>query len=175
MQPTAQRGIYFLLLLILILVAVSTSFSVMQAMGMSVGAKSSTESNFFDSENANLVGTISAVKDNMITVQNKKGVKRTFKASQTLIIGSSNLDPKNPGNNDLKNLDLAKQYSINFIANSGELEVNSIIPYSSTPLAPIPVPVAPNVSGKTTPATGSGAVVTPTTPPLATPAPSAKP
>ena len=154
MQPNGNRNLLLLLLLFIFLTFILTA---LQFFGLSKGATArKVDDSFFDSQNAMLAsGTVTAVNDRTITVQNKKGMKQDFGASKSLMIMSANPNPANPGNNDLKNIELGKEYNINFSAmESGVLEISSLFPVTA-PGAGAPPPVAPVASGRPNTATNS--------------------
>jgi hypothetical protein len=153
MQPNGNKP---LLLVILVIVFLTFVLSAVQFFGFSkVSSTKKVAGGFFDSQNAMLIGTITAVKDDMITVQNKKGMKQDFRASKTLMIMGGN-QPNNPapGQADLSKIELNKEVSINLMSTEGELEISTIFPIIANVAPPSP-PAAVVSPGKPSSATNS--------------------
>lgn len=143
MQPNGQRGLYLLTLLTFILVLIMVISSAISYFGISKlgGSRSaSSDISFFDTQNAMVTGTITEAKDNIITIQNKKGDKKEFKASKIIMImGGKQNSNNSAGSSDLKSIEKGKEYMVTLIAANGELEVSSVSPTSTAEQAVLPI------------------------------------
>ncbi len=160
MQPNSLRPLYLLISITLIFALISCVIGLLQLTGTPSIGMGSKDEVFFDSQNANVGGKITAVNGNMITFQNKKGLKKQFKLSNSVIIGPAQVGTIPTSLSDPKNIEIGKDVAISLTSNNGVMEVNSIFPVM--PLAPAQPP-APQGNAKTGNSASNSAVLVPPT------------
>lgn len=168
MQPTSHKTLYFVIAGVILLLVLLVSALYFFGSKSLFTKKADPTDSFYDSQSAMVLGKVTAVGTETITVENKKGVSKELPLSKTLTILTVDEKGMATTSSDLKKLETGKTFSLNLVSGSeGQLEVTNVMPdLISTPAIMPPVDGAP-------PAVAPAPVAPPPAP--ATPAASRRP
>ncbi len=179
MQPNPLRGVYLVGFITLVLLVFTFILLLLQFFGIQGKRFVVTAGNdvgFLDKFEGSVTGKATEIKDGMLTIENKRGQKKQYKASSALLVPELNEQSVVAPTTDLGKIDKSKEYTFNLLLNEGQLEVFSMM----IVLAPGQLKQSPpvNISATTPVSTGAATRVTPqpvvpaeTKPPAATPEP----
>ncbi len=156
MQPNPLKPIQFILTLTFIAVIVTLIFVVLHYFGIqgrSAFSSANDATTFMDTMTGSVIGQVTKVEKNLITVQNKSGLKHQFKAASIMTVSGVGADGKIMSSSDLSKIELNKEVAITFTTNNGSVEINSIMPLSPPPaVTPTTSAPAPQASSSARPA-----------------------
>lgn len=155
-QNTPRKYNYFIPLIVVFILIVICGI-IYGFYLLKYSAPKTSEGAFFDSELAMVSGKVTQIKDNMITVENKKGVKRSFPLSPAYTVMTTTEQGVITSSADLTKVEVGKQFSINLsLGTQGNLEITTIMPAIDTNMPPIaPAEITPPVTNMPSPATAS--------------------
>ncbi len=131
MEPKSNNRIYIIIIVLLLLALIGMS-TLLIVNTRSVTNKLTDES-FFDTQNAIVTGTIKNTSNNMITIENKKGIEKTLPMSPAFTVMATNEQGMLNPSTDLSKVELGKQYSLNLGTGiDGRLEVITVMNSTST-------------------------------------------
>jgi len=145
---TTHKNKYLLLAILLLVLIILGVLAWLFIPRLTTSKNTAAVDSFFDSQNAVVSGKVTTIVDKIITIENKKGIKRSFSVSPAYTVMTTNEQGAITPSNDLSKVEIGKQYSLNLsLGVEGKLEITTIMSFTdmavpSTGIVPPPPAVA---------------------------------